>query len=95
MSNYAVMPYADYESACNAIRSKTGKAGLIKSGDLSAEINNIAGNIDLSKITTVESEVLRDETFVKADGSLAKGTMPNRGAVSLSISYVNSSPIIT
>lgn len=34
MSEYVIMPKADYVSACNKIREKTQKTDLIKSGDL-------------------------------------------------------------
>ena len=42
MADYAVMPYADYEDACNAVREKTGGTEAIKSGDLRAQIRAIA-----------------------------------------------------
>ena len=41
MSKYAVMPMTDYENICNAVREKTGKTDLLKSGDISGEINAI------------------------------------------------------
>lgn len=42
---YVIMPKADYAAACDAIRRKTGKTAVIKSGDLSVEIDSIeAGN---------------------------------------------------
>lgn len=41
MAEYVVMPKEDYEAACNSIRGKTGKTDLIKSGNLSAEIDSI------------------------------------------------------
>lgn len=41
MDQYAIMPYNDYKSACNAIREKTGRADVIKSGDMATEINSI------------------------------------------------------
>ena len=42
MSNIAVMPYADYEAACNSVRAKTGKTSPIKSGELATEIDGIS-----------------------------------------------------
>lgn len=33
MTDYAVMPYADYEAACTAVREKTGGTEPIKSGE--------------------------------------------------------------
>lgn len=41
MSQYAVMPFADYEAACNAVRSKTGRSLPIKSTQLASEITGI------------------------------------------------------
>ena len=40
----AIMPYTDYESACNKIREHSGKTDLIKSGDLATEIEGIVGS---------------------------------------------------
>lgn len=42
-TKWAVMPYDDYKNACNSIRAKSGKTDLIKSGDLSAEIDSLPG----------------------------------------------------
>ena len=36
-----VMPLTDYSAACAAVRSKTGKSDLIKSGELADEIDSI------------------------------------------------------
>lgn len=41
LTDYVIMPGADYKAACDAIRAKTGKTGLIKSGDMAAEITSI------------------------------------------------------
>ena len=41
MAIYAVMPRADYEDACNAIREKTGSTDVIKSGDMGNRIRAI------------------------------------------------------
>lgn len=38
----AVMPYEDYEAACNKIKTYSGKTEPIKSGDLVAEIEHIS-----------------------------------------------------
>ena len=42
MTEYVIMPKADYQNACNSIRAKTGKTALIKSGDMASEIDGIA-----------------------------------------------------
>lgn len=40
-TDFAILPAADYKAACDAIRAKTGKTGLIKSGDMAEEIIGI------------------------------------------------------
>lgn len=42
MAGYAVMPLADYQDACDAIREKDGSTGVIKSGEMGAKIRAIA-----------------------------------------------------
>jgi hypothetical protein len=39
--SYSLIPTADYKAACDAIRAKTGKTDLIKSGDMAAEIASV------------------------------------------------------
>ena len=43
MSDRAIMPFADYKAACDAIREKTDSTDLIKSGDMAGLINGISG----------------------------------------------------
>ena len=43
MAEYAVMPLADYEDACDAVREKTGGTDVIKSGELGTQIRGISG----------------------------------------------------
>lgn len=45
--DFAIIPCADYKAACDAIRAKTGKTDLIKSGDMASDIGAIytGGNI--------------------------------------------------
>ena len=43
MTDYAIIPTADYKAACDAIREKTGKTDSIKSGDMATEIGGISG----------------------------------------------------
>lgn len=42
LTDYVIMPGADYMAACDAVREKTGKTGGIRSGELAAEIRGIA-----------------------------------------------------
>jgi len=41
MTDYIIVPRADYKNACDSIRTQTGKTALLKSGELSAAIDSI------------------------------------------------------
>lgn len=41
MNDYVIMPRADYQDVCNAVRAKTGKSGALKSGQVASEIRSI------------------------------------------------------
>lgn len=43
LTDYVIMPGADYQAICDKIRDKTGKVDPIKSGDLVGEIDSIIG----------------------------------------------------
>lgn len=60
MAEFAVMPKADYLDACDAIREKTGKPELIKSGGMAEEIRSIQSGED----ALAEVEALIDESEV-------------------------------
>lgn len=66
MTDYAVMPKADYVAACDAIREKTGDSEVIKSGELISKLNDVynAGAVNVLKgskymYPTVSGEVLK------------------------------------
>lgn len=42
LTDYVIMPSADYQAACNKLREKTEKTNLIKSGDMAKEIEDIS-----------------------------------------------------
>lgn len=65
MSEFVMMPKADYEAACNSIRAKTGKTELIKSGAMSTEIDSITGG--------GASDDVRYVTFMSYDGTTEYG----------------------
>lgn len=68
MSEFVMMPKADYEAACNSIRAKTGKTELIKSGAMSTEIDSITGG--------GSSDDVRYVTFMSYDGTEEHGRLP-------------------
>ena len=69
MREVVIMPKAHYEAACNAIRSKTGKEDVIKSGDMEAEILSITTGGG-------SSEDVCYVTFMSEDGSEVYGIKP-------------------
>lgn len=44
MTEYVLMPGADYQNICNALRKKTGSTELIRSGEIPGEIENLPDN---------------------------------------------------
>ena len=44
LTDYVIMPGADYQALCDKIREKTGKTDIIKSGDLVTEIEEVANS---------------------------------------------------
>jgi len=66
MTDYAVMPKADYVAVCDAIREKTGDTQVIKSGELAGKLNDVynAGAVNVLQgskymYPTVSGEVLK------------------------------------
>ena len=64
MIDYVIMPKTDYQALCDTIRSKTGKTGPIKSGDLQTEILNMPSNGSSKEIHYI--------TFMNGDTVLYK-----------------------
>lgn len=85
LTDYVIMPGADYQALCDKIREKTGKTGAIKSGDLVTEIELLsisedvqlgaidiwAYQIDASNKEVVLCSVLLDKIFEQhGDGNI-------------------------
>lgn len=73
MSDYAIMPLADYTCACNAVRTKLGTNGTITSGELASKINSIqtgsdGGAVEVSDYGTMAAIMASEES----DGKLYK-----------------------
>lgn len=68
MAEYVIMPKADYESACDATRAKTGKTDLIKSGELATEISGITGSQQVCVVDISEGDSPNDNVVVRGFG---------------------------
>lgn len=51
LTDYIIMPGADYQAACDKLREKSGKTDPIRSGDLAIEIEAVASK----KLTEAET----------------------------------------
>lgn len=51
LTEYVILPGADYKAACDAVRTKTGKTSGIKSGQLASEIRGIAPKLQEKSVT--------------------------------------------
>jgi hypothetical protein len=72
MAGYAVMPTADYQDACDAVREKTGDTEAIKSGEMGAKIRAIDTQEDLSSEMT-EQDVLISQITAALAGKAGSG----------------------
>lgn len=61
LTDYIIMPGADYQAACDKIREKSGKTDLIKSSDLASEIEAIAGSAGSGSVTKPYVEYTTNE----------------------------------
>ena len=71
LTDMVIMNGADYQAACDAIRAKTGKTDLIKSGDMAAEIESIKSGNKLNdflkgSIAEISEEDTKGLTTIKA-----------------------------
>lgn len=57
MAEYAIIPYADYLDACDAVREKTETTGKIVSGELGAAIRSIETGGDFSEVDFLLDEI--------------------------------------
>lgn len=72
LTDYVIMPGADYKDACDAVREKTGGTELIKSGEMGAQIRAIQGGFAYKN--TMITEIPKN-AFRKANGGLSGYTL--------------------
>lgn len=87
LTDYVIMPSADYTAACDKIREKSGKTDPIKSGDLAAEIEEVAGGVGNTQEKTVSitengtTEVLPDNGYALSKVTINANVKQNYCAV--------------
>lgn len=96
MSDYVIMPSADYKAACDSIRAKTKKTDLIKSGDMATEIEGISGgasfNIHYGLNPPEDTSMLWVETEKAPSGVLVENGDPLQYRISRSADDIAKSP---
>lgn len=64
MSEYVIMPKADYVAATDTIRAALGKTDPIKSGELAGEIKTITDKIDNAQELTVDLDFSQGDMVI-------------------------------
>lgn len=88
IQDLAVMPLADYEAACDAIRAKDGSSGSIVSGQLASKINAIPTGYNTSDATIVASDLPSGKIGYGRKGKLT-GTATSKAAATYNVSSSN------
>ena len=82
LTEYVIMPGSDYQNICNSIRSKTGGADLLKSGEVSAAIDSIqasGGGIEHKDVNFYDYDgtLLHSYTIEEASSLTSLPTLPS------------------
>ena len=75
ITDYVIMPGADYKAICDAVRAKTGKTETIKSGEVASEISDISTGVDTSEDTVTSESMLEGVTAHDAFGEQIVGSI--------------------
>lgn len=75
LTDYVFMPGTDYQDICNAVRAKTGKTDLLKSGDLAPEIE------DYTSDGTAEAQHIADGMIAYSKNKRIVGSMTDQGSI--------------
>lgn len=76
LTDMVIMPGADYQDACEAIREKTGGTGYIRSGEMAAQIRGISTGVELPVLTNPASaaDIASGKEAIDGEGNLLTGT---------------------
>lgn len=69
LTDYVIMPGADYQAACDKLREKSGKTDPIRSGDLASEIEAVSaptGGVPLP--FAIVSDIPENHVVVMVEG---------------------------
>ena len=77
LTDMVIMPGADYQAACDAIREKTEGVGYIRSGDMAELIRGIETGTKLPELTNPATAAYIAEGYqaIDADGNVLTGTV--------------------
>lgn len=60
MTDYVIMPGTDYQSICDATRTKTGDTAKLKSGEVADKINNLKIVKEISTESDMTAQLTAD-----------------------------------
>ncbi len=69
LTDYVLMPGADYQALCDAIRAKTGKSEALTSGELASEIAGITGGGGGAEITEFLASTTATNEYLSTFGA--------------------------
>lgn len=82
LTDMVIMPGADYQDACEAIREKTGGTGYIRSGEMGEQIRSIPTGVELPELTDPASaeDIVLNKEAIDAEGNVISGLISDPGA---------------
>lgn len=75
MTDMVMMPGADYQAICDAIRSKTGSTELLKSGDLATLIGNLSDGEEPIQVPSLSGRKVASGSISVAADTSSLGTI--------------------
>lgn len=93
LTDMVIMPGADYQAACDAIREKTEGVGYIRSGDMAELIRGIKTGAQLPELTNPASasEIANGYEAINAEGAKVTGTAALQQMLNITIANTDAS----
>lgn len=89
LTDVVLMPGEDYQDICNAVRAKTGKTDLLKSGDIAPDIENYTAD------GTAEAQHIAAGMVAYSKNKRIVGTMADQGTIDETLDIDNPSHNVT